>query len=99
MWSSIPQIAISISGLVQDADEAVGKRTYTALSLSPALLNSRHAKRRRRFSRASRCGVLLSISSQSRLFFDDPEFRASILGPGLLIVSGNGWSLFPIAYG
>ncbi len=38
MWSSIPQIAISISGLVQGTDEVVGKRPSAALPLSPALL-------------------------------------------------------------
>jgi hypothetical protein len=42
-------------------------------------------------SNADRCEI--------RLFLDDPEFRPSVLGPGLFIVSGNGWPLLPITYG
>ncbi|MGD9322259.1 MAG: hypothetical protein PVH99_19955, partial [Desulfobacteraceae bacterium] len=59
-------------------EEAVGKRPpavrqahgpeqsrRAALPLSPALLNSRYARRRSRFNRASHCGVLLCTPHSS----------------------------------
>ena len=57
--------------------EAVGKRPSAALPSSPALLNSRYARRQSRFNRASHCDVLLCTPRSSGFV------RASLVLPTL----------------